>query len=558
MNLILLVPAYNPPLRLVKLIKELSASPVSAVVVVNDGSDSESKAIFQAIRGLRKVVLLEHAVNLGKGAALKTGFNYIYCHFRSKVGVVTFDADGQHVKKDILEIGHALLQNPQTLILGARSFDAATPFRSLAGNKITKGIYRMLIGQKVSDTQSGLRGVPMDFLPLLLKISSNGYEFELDMLIACKHSGRVILEKRIQTIYLDQNESSHFSLLLDSMKIYFVLMRFTLSSLITAAIDYTVFLLIYSHQGDLLLSQIAARMVALTFNYLLVKKFVFYSEQKNIYTFPKYLLLVAVAGAISYYLIQALSDYANLNVVTAKIAVESLIFLANFTIQRDFIFTRAQAKTRTDWDRYYSQPSSLAVISRTITSAMLAGMIRKYLPGDSRQARIGELGGANSCFYQDLQRRFAFKEYHVFDNNQLGLDKLQTRSGNSGNLRVHHADILKIDQKLKMDLTFSVGLIEHFEPADTQKAIAAHFKLLPPGGVAVISFPTPTWLYKLTRYFSELLGLWIFHDERPLTASEVEGTLRKLGHIEHVQINWFIFLTQMFIVARKGSPSSKR
>lgn len=334
------IPAYNPPDKLIPLVRELSASDFSSIVVLNDGSDSTCDPIFKEIESIEKVTLLQHAVNLGKGAAIKTGLNFIYCHFPQHIGVVTIDADGQHLTVDALNIAQTLQDKPDSLVIGVRKFDKDVPLRSMFGNILTKKLFHILVGQKVTDTQSGLRGIPREFITKLLKIDSNGYEFELDMLLACKYSDRIIVEKEINTVYLEGNKSSHFNPILDSMKIYFVLFRFTFTSLISAAIDYTVFFLTYSLSSSLTASQVSARLVSMLFNYSAVKRLVFYSGQKHEKTFPKYVALVLISGSISLLLINLLVTYTPLKVFPAKIISELIMFIANFAIQRDFIFTR--------------------------------------------------------------------------------------------------------------------------------------------------------------------------------------------------------------------------
>ncbi len=75
-------------------------------------------------------------------------------------------------------------------------------------------------------------------------------------------------------------------------------------------------------------------------------------------------------------------------------------------------------------------------------------------------------------------------------------------------------DVLRLgDLGFQADVVFSIGLIEHFDPAGTRQAIEAHFALLKPGGYAIISYPTPTWLYRAARTLTEAAGLWKFHDE---------------------------------------------
>ena len=166
--------------------------------------------------------------------------------------------------------------------------------------------------------------------------------------------------------------------------------------------------------------------------------------------------------------------------------------------------------------------------------------------------KIAELGGANSCFYEAINNELKPEKYLIVDNNQMGLDKTTERLKNATNIELEFADILKTEEKTeKFDIVFSVGLIEHFTPEQTMKCIASHFCYLKNGGICVITFPTPTWLYKITRKCAELLGLWIFYDERPLKMSEVLNELNKHSEIKHSSITWSIFLTQGVIVATK-------
>jgi hypothetical protein len=81
--------------------------------------------------------------------------------------------------------------------------------------------------------------------------------------------------------------------------------------------------------------------------------------------------------------------------------------------------------------------------------------------------------------------------------------------------------------------------------------IKAHFDLLNEGGIAVIGFPSPTWLYRCTRFVSEKMGLWIFHDERPSTIEEIREIVREWGEILDEMMIWPMFLTQGVIVARR-------
>src|SRR6185369_8570471 len=171
------------------------------------------------------------AVNLGKGAALKTGINHALCTFPGLTGIVTADADGQHHPEDIRRVAETQREHPDALVMGARTFDADVPLRSRFGNILTRRLMQTLIGTKLQDTQTGLRGIPVGLAERLLLVEARGYEFELEMLIAARQAGVPVVEVPIRTIYEPGNKSSHFNPLTDSMKIYFVLLRFTSAGL---------------------------------------------------------------------------------------------------------------------------------------------------------------------------------------------------------------------------------------------------------------------------------------------------------------------------------------
>lgn len=233
-DICILIPAYNPGELLVQLASSLIKAGFNHIIVVNDGSLSECMPIFERIKKMEQCHLLRHAVNLGKGRALKTGLIYFLINFPNSQGIITCDADGQHLVGDVVKVAKVLKNNCDSLIIGARNFDKEIPLRSKFGNVITRSIFFVLVGKYLSDTQSGLRGIPVSFMPMLICLDGEGYEFEMNMLIAAKTRGVSIIEERISTIYIDNNRSSHFNPLLDSMKIYSLLLRFFFSSILAS------------------------------------------------------------------------------------------------------------------------------------------------------------------------------------------------------------------------------------------------------------------------------------------------------------------------------------
>jgi glycosyltransferase involved in cell wall biosynthesis len=334
-----LIPAYKPGPDLPGLVADLVRLGVQRIVVVDDGSGVWFRARFDEAAAHPQVRVCRHAINLGKGAALKTGINAILCDDPDIAVVVTADADGQHAPEDILSVARAAAAHPGALVMGARQFSERVPLRSRLGNNATKIVMRIVAGQSLSDTQTGLRGIPARLLSDLLKTPSQGYEFELDMLLLTRNQRVPIVEQPIQTIYLDGNASSHFNPLLDSMRIYFVLLRFALISMFTAVIDNLLFSACYLYTGNKLTSQVIGRLGAMTFNFATVKRMVFNSRGWVWREFLEYTALVAISGSISYGLIVLFTSQFSMGVLKAKLLAEGILFLANFLVQRDIIFT---------------------------------------------------------------------------------------------------------------------------------------------------------------------------------------------------------------------------
>jgi glycosyltransferase involved in cell wall biosynthesis len=536
---VLLIPAYRPGPDLPRLIDALSGASFRDIVIVDDGSGPAYESIFSACRA----TVVRHPQNLGKGAALRTGIAHVLAN-HPDCGVVTADADGQHHAEDIVRVARRLERDPHSLVLGARAFDAEMPARSRIGNRVTGFIFSLLVGRTLTDTQTGLRGIPRELLPRLASMSSTGYEFELDMLTAAKHFSIPIIEEPIRTIYEPGNPTSHFNPLTDSMRIGFVLARFTMLSLGTALLDNLVFFA--GIRGGLApaAAQIIARGAAILVNYPLARRAVFLSNEPHGSTLARYLALVAASGFASYRLLGWLGHNFGWSIFEAKMLAESALFVLNFVVQRDFVFIRRGHASATDWDLYYRSPVPTAHLTRRYTASVLIGALRRF---GGRIERLVEFGGANSCFLEQIEREIAPREYHVIDTNAYGLSLLRGRR-----VTTHQQDCRATSLDLSADAVFSIGLIEHFDRGGTREAIRSHFSLLKPGGCAIISFPTPTPLYRAARWVTEAVGAWKFPDERPLDRAEVAAAAAEFGRIEFEKILWPIVFTQRLMVFRKN------
>lgn len=337
-NIYIVIPAYEPDEKLTGLIDELSEKNIFKLIVVDDGSSSDKKEIFESVKN--KAHLLIHEVNRGKGAAMRTAFTYIKENCKDNYYVITADADGQHKPEDIIRVAEALNEHPDKLVMGCRRFKGDIPLRSRIGNNMTKAVFKFAAGVGVSDTQTGLRGFSSRLTEFMLGLSGDRYEFEMNMLLEAARDGIGFFEVPIETVYLNENKSSHFDPIKDSFRIYKDILKFSCSSLLSFCVDYVLYSVIFTFSGSIKLSNIIARMFSSIFNFMLNKKVVFKNKENLYKTALKYFLLAAVILAVNTFLLGIIVKYVIKNEYIAKMIVEILLFLFSWTAQRSFVFKK--------------------------------------------------------------------------------------------------------------------------------------------------------------------------------------------------------------------------
>ncbi len=335
----IIIPAYEPDHKLLSLIKDIKNHVSYEIVLVNDGSSKHCSSIFQNALDAGCTVL-HHAHNEGKGAALKTAFSYAIEH-HEKEGVICADCDGQHTWQDIKKIADAIPFHDSSIILGCREFEGNVPLKSLIGNKLTRVIFTGLIGSKVTDTQTGLRGFSANMLQWLIHVKGSRFEYEMNQLLQAKAAGYHFFSIPIQTIYDNRNKGTHFQPILDSIRIYLPIIKFSLSSFASGILDFILVLVFQSITNQLLLSVIGARVLSSLCNYFLNKKIVFQAKGKAI-AFLKYCVLAGIILFCNYIFIYFFIHSINLSLVFAKIITEVILFLLSFTIQQKLIFHKRQ------------------------------------------------------------------------------------------------------------------------------------------------------------------------------------------------------------------------
>jgi len=336
------IPAYNPDEHLLTVVKNIQAQSDKMIFIIDDGSKLECEPIFTALQNdfdTKKIIFIRHAVNLGKGAALKTIFNYILTTYPNIEGIVTLDSDGQHSIPDCMRVLNELESTKESFVLGHRTFSKDIPLKSYIGNNISKFIYKILLGRNFKDTQTGLRGISKSFMKTCLTIKSNRFEFETEQLAIAAQQHINIIEIPIETIYIEENKASSFRPLIDSVKIYFVLFRYGLSSIITAIVDFIVFMIALSFGANVLIANIFARTASIGVQFTLLDKYVFHTKTKlmNFILFASYVYIMGIISAMTQI---SVVNHLDISIMTAKIIIEGVLFFVNFAVLRLYIFTK--------------------------------------------------------------------------------------------------------------------------------------------------------------------------------------------------------------------------
>lgn len=361
-NMAVIVPVYCPDEKLLGVIEGVHEAGFGHIFVVDDGShmgakSTEQKAEFENIfsRLPEYVDLTRHVVNKGKGAALKTAIARIETvmkqerergDFTEIKGIVTVDADGQHMTEDIVNVSNMLIERPNDLILGSRAFDQDVPLKSQMGNTITRGVFALASGVKIRDTQTGLRAFSVNLIPFMKAVEGERYEYEMNMLLDAAHKKIGMKEVTIKTVYLDGNKTSHFHVLRDSALVYKNILKFSASSLIAFVIDFVmlfVFKAIFGNfalaaETTLLMAVVSARLVSSFSNYMINKKLVFGERTRNNNTLIKYYLLASGILILNYLILEVLSIRLGMPLGVAKLIAEVTLFFVSYTVQKRFIF----------------------------------------------------------------------------------------------------------------------------------------------------------------------------------------------------------------------------
>ena len=238
-KLIIVIPALNPNQQLIDLINKLeSFFDEYNLILVDDGSTA-GLDIFERCKQYKNITVLKHDKNEGKGQALKTAYSYIKANYTDCV-VITADSDGQHKPEDIKKVYDFYLINEGAFILGSRKFDCEVPKKSTCGNNISRALLRIVLNKYLHDTQTGLRAFGDNLLDFMIGIKGKRYEYEMNVINEIVRQSIPVKEVTIQTIYIENNKSSHFRPLRDFLRIAFSILKYAVPLVISFILNVIV------------------------------------------------------------------------------------------------------------------------------------------------------------------------------------------------------------------------------------------------------------------------------------------------------------------------------
>lgn len=365
----IILPSYKPDEKLLSTVLGLETAGFKDIIVVDDGGGKEYKSYFEELRRRESCTVLTHEENRGKGAAIKTAISW-YLLNRHGAGVITVDGDGQHRPEDVAALA-AEMKTTGNMVLGVRDFSQPdVPARSRAGNRITSFVFRVFVRIKISDTQTGLRAIPTNLLPMMLEIAGDRYEYETNVLLGMRSERIPFSEVKIQTVYIDDNDSSHFHVFRDSAKIYWLIIKyifstsfvkFMFSSILCYGIDWLLFTGLHywlvSVYGDTrmistLIPTVSARIVSSMLNFFINRNIFNKGGGKLIWTMVKYYLLAAcILGVSTVSLFYAGLGLSKITWVQThisekwlqpiiKLPIDFVLYLISYNIQRKFVFKK--------------------------------------------------------------------------------------------------------------------------------------------------------------------------------------------------------------------------
>ncbi len=363
-NITVIIPSYNPDVKLSMLVDELIASGFSDIIVIDDGSDisvRKVKSAFEYVEAKSQCKVIHHDQNTGKGTALKTGFKYCACNRGKDTLVITADDDGQYTAEQIeecLEYYNDMIKQDDSskkermILLAPRDFrDTSYAARKRMINHIAGFVMKYLCSVNVKDVQTGMRFIPYEHLSKLIEVEGNGFDYEINMLVELKYKKIPYIEKQI-LIDPAEGQYANYNPLKDIVKFLGVMVKYAVSSLSATVIDLVAFyilmilcgtgMLAWDESVGILFATIVARIISATFNCIVNKRTVFKSDIPLRGVMLKFYIFTMFRAILSYGIVYGMAcvfgSYGANVTVLIKLVVDLILFFVGYDIQKKWVY----------------------------------------------------------------------------------------------------------------------------------------------------------------------------------------------------------------------------
>lgn len=337
-----IIPLYCENIKTVDLVSRLCALGADNIIVVNDGGRLSEE--FRTSLMSMGCHFVEFSENQGKGKSIRAGLRYAHDKLYNIKGYITVDADGQHRAEDVMKVSRALELRPDTLILGKRDLKHSdVPVYMRFFKAVTSGYFKIITGVKCEDPLTGLRGIPACLYSLFIETKGDRYDYEMNCLTRCADRKVPIYTVTVLPRYFP-NQPSNYNLFKDTYLIFITPLRFATASLGCSMIDILMFtLLTYLLPADMFLSvaiaTILSRLVSGGINFAINRKVIFKDGGKASRQVRRYCILF-FGIMLSSMTIVSLLSFIGIAVTLIKIAVDTLLWAVNYTLQRKWVFKK--------------------------------------------------------------------------------------------------------------------------------------------------------------------------------------------------------------------------
>ncbi len=194
----ILIPSYNEERAIGGIVRKLKELKFT-IYVVDDGS-SDATALRAAAEG---AIVIKNEINMGKGAAMRAGFDRILGEGKFD-SIIVMDGDDQHDVDDVECMIKKAQESGADLVIGDRMQDTSRmPIIRIATNRFMSWLLSVMTGRNIPDTQCGFRLIKTGLLKNI-ELRSSSYDIDSEIILRAAKAGFKIDSAPVKTVYKDE------------------------------------------------------------------------------------------------------------------------------------------------------------------------------------------------------------------------------------------------------------------------------------------------------------------------------------------------------------------